>query len=840
MRDFQVAVCKLHCSSVRHRASTSCCDATRRLRDCALSVPSPSRELETCKATIDRSFAYSNNECAALSAPDTALVAIAGAMLLLFAVIALLWRRLRRQSSKQIDQQHAKLPQPTASPTGCLASVIDGVHQVTNLLWKNALLRRRRLGAFIMEQLLPLIFVSVLVVIANLDQFGTSPRGEDRVDSSAAGTQAFRLASPETQRLVCVGVATTSPTALGAPPSTLRSFYASGQSVLGLFFVLSFIKFVSGTTAAMVYEKEIKMRELMKIMGVSDGVLVVSWCLTSSLLTLPLVFALSLLLKFGRVFPTTPLATVVFVFWSFQVAMAAFARAMTPWFNRARAASIVSVLVWILLYFPYFVVQPKDASAKFPAALAPPTAFALAIDRLLREAQLGTGFAYSMTASVQPTLFNGVPSATEMALFLLLDSVLLLAIGWYLEQVLPQSFGVRKPWYFLFQLSFWRSKRSQGVDKGLADRRAGEATDTYAALTTPAASSGQGSEEQLTQPSVSILDVDGAPIIEPVSSDLARQTSSSLQLHALTKVFPGRRSDGDAQSKRAVDALSLTLYSGQITALLGHNGAGKTTTISMLTGLLEPSSGDATLHGLSLRRDMDALRRLMGVCPQHDVLFPDLTVEEHLLFFATIKRQRLSAEDIDRALDAVALRGARRVLSKSLSGGQKRKLSVALALLGESPLVFLDEPTSGMDPYSRRFMWDLLRRQREGRVMVLTTHFMDEADVLGDRIAILADGRLRCVGSSLFLKTRFGAGYKLTVIKSEDGSSRDGDDHEADPLLALVRAYVPRATRTGDSGSERVYQLPVGDDGDAAPVSVFPALLDELDRRLAELKVRTR
>ncbi|GLE02082.1 hypothetical protein PINS_up010920 [Pythium insidiosum] len=845
VRQNQVAVCKLHCASVRHHASTSCCDATRRLQACALSSPSPSRELLSCKATIDRSFLYSNHECAALSPQDTALVAISGGIFLVVAIFAFLWRRARLAPRQKHDlqSQPTKVSSSSASPTGILASIGDSVVQVANLLWKNTLLRRRRLGAFVMEQLLPLLFVSVLVLIANLDQFGTNPRGEDRMDTSAAGNQAFRLASPETQRLVCVGLAPTSPTALGAPPSTLRSFYASGQSVLGLFFVLSFVKFVSGTTAAMVYEKEIKMREVMKIMGVSDGVLVVSWCLTSSLLTLPLVLALSLLLKFGRVFPTTPVATVVFVFWSLQVAMAAFARAMTPWFNRARAASIVSVLVWLLLYFPYFVVQPKDASAKFPAALAPPTAFALAIDRLLREAQLGTGFAYSMTVSMQPTLFNGVPTATEMAWFLLLDSVLLLVIGWYLENVLPQSFGVRKPWYFIFQPSFWRVRRPHAfTSQRLGDSM--ETVDAYAVLGTPPAHR-QADEERLTQSPIAVVDVDddaGAPIIEPVSSELARQTSSSLQLHALTKVFPGRRSDGDAQPKRAVDALSLTLYNGQITALLGHNGAGKTTTISMLTGLIEPSSGDATMRGLSLRQDTDALRRLMGVCPQHDVLFPDLTVEEHLRFFATIKRQRLTAEDIDRTLDAVALRGARRVLSKSLSGGQKRKLSVALALLGNSPLVFLDEPTSGMDPYSRRFTWDLLRRERDNRVMVLTTHFMDEADVLGDRIAIVADGRLRCVGSSLFLKTRFGAGYKLTVIKSDEGASGGGennDDDDVDPLLALVRAHVPNATRTGDSGSERVYQLPVGDDGGAATVAVFPALLDELDRRLDELKIRT-
>merc|ERR1719382_1681330 len=112
----------------------------------------------------------------------------------------------------------------------------------------------------------------------------------------------------------------------------------------------------------------------------------------------------------------------------------------------------------------------------------------------------------------------------------------------------------------------------------------------------------------------------------------------------------------------------------------------------------------------------------------------------------------------------------------SLSGGQKRKLSLCLALIGRPRVVFLDEPTSGMDPFSRRSTWNLIRGSREGRVTVLTTHFMDEADILGDRIAIMADGDLQCCGSSLFLKRRFGAGYRITCAKKIDTEAPDGHD----------------------------------------------------------------
>eukprot|EP00636_Phaeomonas_parva_P002754 CAMPEP_0118878728 /NCGR_PEP_ID=MMETSP1163-20130328/18636_1 /TAXON_ID=124430 /ORGANISM="Phaeomonas parva, Strain CCMP2877" /LENGTH=107 /DNA_ID=CAMNT_0006814657 /DNA_START=23 /DNA_END=342 /DNA_ORIENTATION=- len=105
-----------------------------------------------------------------------------------------------------------------------------------------------------------------------------------------------------------------------------------------------------------------------------------------------------------------------------------------------------------------------------------------------------------------------------------------------------------------------------------------------------------------------------------------------------------------------------------------------------------------------------------------------------------------------------------------LSGGQKRKLSVAIALIGGSEVVILDEPTSGMDPYSRRSTWQVLQRNKHGRVILLTTHFMDEADILGDRIAIMAEGVLKCWGSSLFLKKNYGVGYTLTVVKNDASS----------------------------------------------------------------------
>jgi ATP-binding cassette, subfamily A (ABC1), member 3 len=153
---------------------------------------------------------------------------------------------------------------------------------------------------------------------------------------------------------------------------------------------------------------------------------------------------------------------------------------------------------------------------------------------------------------------------------------------------------------------------------------------------------------------------------------------------------------------------------------------GKTTTLSILTGLIEPSRGDCLIWNSRLSSELAAIRQLTGICPQHNVLFPALTVKEHLVFFARMKG--LYGPDlkssVDRCIEDVGLVEKRDVLSSALSGGMKRKLCLAMALIGDPKFVLLDEPTSGMDPYSRRSTWELLQKSKAGRVIILTTHFM--------------------------------------------------------------------------------------------------------------------
>ena len=248
---------------------------------------------------------------------------------------------------------------------------------------------------------------------------------------------------------------------------------------------------------------------------------------------------------------------------------------------------------------------------------------------------------------------------------------------------------------------------------------------------------------------------------EPVAKELLKQETEQkiLKISELHKTFEN--------GFQAVKGVNLKMYNGQIFALLGHNGAGKTTTISMLTGLIESTSGNAEVLGYDIFNEMNDVRQFMGVCPQHDILFEMLTPEEHLDIFCEFKGvdRKIKDQEIKKMLIDVDVYNFKDTLAGNLSGGSKRKLSVAIALIGGSKLVLLDEPSSGLDLSARRKLWNMLKNYKQNRIIILTTHYMDEADILGDRIGIMTGGQVICLGSSLFLKNRFGVGYNLTMVK---------------------------------------------------------------------------
>ncbi|KAJ1484399.1 P-loop containing nucleoside triphosphate hydrolase protein, partial [Baffinella frigidus] len=197
-----------------------------------------------------------------------------------------------------------------------------------------------------------------------------------------------------------------------------------------------------------------------------------------------------------------------------------------------------------------------------------------------------------------------------------------------------------------------------------------------------------------------------------------------------------------------VRSLDLGIRRGECFGMLGPNGAGKTTTINMLVGFFRPSAGDAMVEGLSIRTQMDSIYALMGVCPQHDLLWNTLTAREHLHFYGTLKNLKgpKLREAIESALKSVNLMDVIDAKAGTFSGGMKRRLSVSISLIGMPLVCYLDEPSTGLDPASRRMLWSCIKEAKQSRAIMLTTHSMEEAEGLCDRLAIFVAGELRCVG----------------------------------------------------------------------------------------------
>ena len=210
--------------------------------------------------------------------------------------------------------------------------------------------------------------------------------------------------------------------------------------------------------------------------------------------------------------------------------------------------------------------------------------------------------------------------------------------------------------------------------------------------------------------------------------------------------------------KTAVDHLDLTIHEGELFSLLGVNGAGKTTTIRMLSCLSRPTSGEALVGGFSCLDHAEKVKEIIGISPQDTAVAERLTVQENLSFMAALYTQdkAVCRERTERMIRLFHLEEVAGSQARTLSGGWKRKLSIAMAMIGEPQVLFLDEPTLGLDVLARRELWNLIGKLKEKRTIILTTHYMEEAEQLSDRIAIMHRGRIRACGTLSEIETLAG------------------------------------------------------------------------------------
>jgi ABC-2 type transport system ATP-binding protein len=293
----------------------------------------------------------------------------------------------------------------------------------------------------------------------------------------------------------------------------------------------------------------------------------------------------------------------------------------------------------------------------------------------------------------------------------------------------------------------------------------------------------------------------------------------AIRVKELYKQYPGR-----SGPVHAVNGIDLEIRLGECFGLLGPNGAGKTTTVEILEGLNQPTSGSVEVLSLTWDTNPVAIRERIGITLQ-ETRFPEKeTVHELVSLFRSFYRSGLSPEEV---IARVALESKANAFIEQLSGGQQQRLAVAISLVGDPEVLFLDEPTTGLDPQSRRQLWDVIRELRDrGRTIVLTTHYMDEAERLCDRVAVIDQGKIIAQGSPAELIARLGGDHIIEFALEPSAAASPPDSAS---FLALDSVLAARAEADG-------YVLTV-----AEPHRAIPALLEELEgqhRPLARLTTR--
>ena len=457
-------------------------------------------------------------------------------------------------------------------------------------------------------------------------------------------------------------------------------------------------------------------------------------------------------------------------------------------FSEDKLASSVSGMIYVGISLASFIVLSRQDVLFYLMCLFPQSALTLSL--------------FINSFDDVPEYAADIPAKLfKLKMVLLFDFFLYLILYMYLDQVIKDEKGVSKPLFFF--LDFLKSKKKKKLTSEalLADENRSETDREDKAF------------------------IDASSAIYHDNIYGLRSKQKAVQVNGLVKHF------GDVN---AVDNISLSIYEGQVFCLLGHNGAGKTTAIKMLAGILENDGGEILYYGKNLMRNFGEVRHKIGICTQNDILFEKLKVHEHLELIAKIKEIPvheipLTVEGILRQMN---LEDERNKFSEELSGGNKRKLSLAMAVIGGTKVVFLDEPTSGMDPQNRRVIWNTLKQLKsQGMIILLTTHHLDEADELAERIAIMSRGKLLALGTSEFFKKNFGVGYYLSLTPIYNRIDSASFEALKPQLSGIISQAVPQAKFDGQTASDVVKcSLPFSAQGD------FPRLFAEIEK-IAGIKI---
>ncbi|XP_071968674.1 ATP-binding cassette sub-family A member 9-like isoform X3 [Engystomops pustulosus] len=543
-----------------------------------------------------------------------------------------------------------------------------------------------------------------------------------------------------------------------------------------LFINLSFVSLMYLVTLYISRERR-EMREILKMMRMRDLAYWLSWAILYAVYVM-IMANLMTLLTVDFVFLKSSYGLIMLLFFLYGIASLSFTFMLIALIRRPRLTAIAGFFITVLQSILSLLLLMKYLPKFFEVVLSifPTFAFSVGITQSIY-----------MEYDFQGVHFSDVMDDSSHVLFscitLSVDAVLYMAMALYFEKILADKHGKKYEPLFFIKSTFW----SKGNPIPLKSEEDGD-------------SEGPTGE-----------------YVEKISADLLGKEA--------VRISKVRKTYGNTDKKTdALRGLDLNIYEGQITALLGHSGAGKTTLLNILSGMCPVTGGSASVYNYHIS-DMDQIEEMkkrLGFCPQFDVKFDPLTVKENLKIFAKIKGipHKEVNQEVQKIILDLQMENIEHVEASKLSGGQKRKLTLGISLLGDPQVLLLDEPTAGLDPCSRHHIWAVLKERKVNRVTMFSTQFMDEADILADRKAVISNGRLKCVGSSLFLKRKWGIGYHLRMQVSPSC--------DPEQVTSIVKQHIPRATQSTQSDQQITYTLPFEN------MDSFSDLFAHLDRRVGQ------
>ena len=589
--------------------------------------------------------------------------------------------------------------------------------------------------------------------------------------------------------------------------------------MITIIIVIAYMSPLSLYVYRMVDEKEKKTKEGMKIMGLGEGEYFLSYFIQYVVISIFVTFFCALLLKVTLT--RIPLYYLYIIFFLWALDVFALIYFFQSFIDKTRIALVLSLVIYFIMYCASLacMFEKSSRALKIILSLLPPVNLNLGI-LLMSKFEYHFRNFYDRDFFVYHTNY----SLALTYLIAVCDFFLYLFIGYYLHNVLPHDFGIRRPFYFLFTSQYWCNSNNNTSNNKIKEENKSTIVNSEKIYYRR-----NDSEEKINDDFNLYNDPDNFES-EEIYKNKTRK-DDILRIRNIVKIFE----DG----KKAVDGVNLNFYKDEIFALLGHNGAGKTTLISMLTGMYNATQGQAIYEDMNIldSSNMDNFRKKLGICPQHDTLFEDMNIREHLEMFSIFKGvDSLNVDsEVDKTLHDFLMEDIQYQLAKNLSAGQRRKLSIAIALIGGSKIIFLDEPSSGMDITSRRNLWEILKRQCEGKIIILTTHYMEEASVLGKRIGIINEGRMKCIGSPLFLIEKFGKYMSLNIAKEEEADNEkivkfiqaNADEVEYEILSEEIMFRIPVKAGNKENGLEKNKKINLS--------NFFQAL----DTNLSKLKIKS-